>query len=542
MPVDHSVTRDLPKSPKDFVVGWVPRAKKEITLNKSDRDLLESQAEYEARLAEANKLGKFKKYLPIITTGSGLFSDGYVNNSIGTVTTCLSILYPKEYKESNAIRNVTSIAFVGTVVGMIIFGYVADYHSRRAAMLWGTIILIIMTILTSGVWGKNSSDIHGMLTALTVYRFFLGIGLGSEYPAGSTACAEASAMLPPGKRNRWFVWFTNFMIDSGFVISTFVPMVLLWICTPDHLTPVWRVTLGIGAIPPISLFILRLYYTEGETFKKTQFKKVRIPYWAVIKFYWFRLTIVSLIWFIYDYSSYGFGLFSSYVLAGVYDDSNLYEVFGWNVVLNLFYLPGSFLGAISADYIGPRLTLALGVFCQSIIGYAMAGSFEQLQKSIAGFVVCYGIFMTLGEFGPGDNIGLLASKTSCTPIRGQYYGIAAAIGKVGAFTGTYVFTPLVNKHGIKSAWWLASSLGLLSCALTIFCLPPVDQAAMQNEDEAFLEYLASTGFDISKLGNSDEESVDEMNVGVLEETSIGKDSSLVKENSIDGANVGKDRT
>ncbi|ODV72662.1 MFS general substrate transporter, partial [Cyberlindnera jadinii NRRL Y-1542] len=229
MPVDHSVTRDLPKSPKDFVVGWVPRAKKEITLNKSDRDLLESQAEYEARLAEANKLGKFKKYLPIITTGSGLFSDGYVNNSIGTVTTCLSILYPKEYKESNAIRNVTSIAFVGTVVGMIIFGYVADYHSRRAAMLWGTIILIIMTILTSGVWGKNSSDIHGMLTALTVYRFFLGIGIGSEYPAGSTACAEASAMLPPGKRNRWFVWFTNFMIDSGFVISAFVPMVLLWI-------------------------------------------------------------------------------------------------------------------------------------------------------------------------------------------------------------------------------------------------------------------------------------------------------------------------
>ncbi|CEP24621.1 Probable metabolite transport protein C1271.09 [Cyberlindnera jadinii] len=310
-------------------------------------------------------------------------------------------------------------------------------------------------------------------------------------------------------------------------------MVLLWICTPDHLTPVWRVTLGIGAIPPISLFILRLYYTEGETFKKTQFKKVRIPYWAVIKFYWFRLTIVSLIWFIYDYSSYGFGLFSSYVLAGVYDDSNLYEfywfrlivvaliwfiydysaygfglfssyvlagvyddsnlyeVFGWNVVLNLFYLPGSFLGAISADYIGPRLTLALG-------------------------------------FGPGDNIGLLASKTSCTPIRGQYYGIAAAIGKVGAFTGTYVFTPLVNKHGIKSAWWLASSLGLLSCALTIFCLPPVDQAAMQNEDEAFLEYLASTGFDISKLGNSDEESVDEMNVG----DSIGKDHEKVTATSI----------
>jgi hypothetical protein len=32
--------------------------------------------------------------------------------------------------------------------------------------------------------------------------------------------------------------------------------------------------------------------------------------------------------------------------------------------------------------------------------------------------------------------GLLAAKTSSTAIRGQYYGLAAAIGKIGAFVGT----------------------------------------------------------------------------------------------------------
>nr|QFR37181.1 MFS transporter [Cyberlindnera americana] len=494
-------TRDLPHSFGEFTSNWLTRSKKELTLSKADRVELETEEEYNARIAKVNEAGKFKKYLPIITTGSGLFSDGYVNNSIGTVSTCLSTLYPEEYAQSNAIKNVTSIAFVGTVVGMLIFGYVSDYHSRKAGMLWGTIILIFMTILTSGVWGKNKDDVHGMLTALTVYRFFIGIGIGSEYPTGSTACSEASALLPPGKRNRWFCWFTNFMIDAGFVVSSFVPMVMLWICTPKHLTPVWRVTLGLGAIPPISLFILRLYYQEGETFQKTRFKKVSIPYTAVIKFYWFRLLIVAIIWFIYDYSAYAFGLFSSYVLANVMDDSNLYSTFGWNVVVNLFYMPGAFLGAIAADYLGPRLTLTLGVTAQSVIGYAMAGSFETLQHKTAGFVVLYGIFMTLGEFGPGDNIGLLASKTSCTPIRGQYYGLAAAIGKVGAFTGTYVFTPLVNKHGIKSAWWLASSLGLFAAFLALFFLPPVDQNAMQAEDEKFLEYLESIGFDISQLGD-----------------------------------------
>ncbi|KAH3678344.1 hypothetical protein WICMUC_001577 [Wickerhamomyces mucosus] len=450
-----SAFRDVPTSVNEFFSNPIKRIKKEITLKKSERDLTETEEENKIRLEQSNSLRKRDRLLPIFTAGAGLFSDGYVNNSIGTVSTCLSLLYPHEYKHSNAIKNVSSIAFVGMVVGQLSFGLV----------------------------------------------FFIGIGLGSEYPAGSTACAEASALLPPGKRNRYFAFFTNFMIDFGFVVSAFVPMVLLWICTPKHLTPVWRITLGLGAIPPISLFILRLYYTEGETFSKTRFKKVSVPYSRVVRFYWFRLLTVSLIWFIYDFSAYAFGLFSSYVIANLYDSTDLYQVFGWNVVFNLFYMPGAFLGAFASDYLGPRLTLIIGVSLQSIVGYILAGAFESAQKHVGGFVVAYGIFMTLGEFGPGDNIGLLASKTSATAIRGQYYGIASAVGKVGAFIGTYCFTPLINNHGIKSAWWLASSLGLFSAILAFFFIPPVDQAAMQREDARFLEYLESTGFDISQLGD-----------------------------------------
>lgn len=111
----------------------------------------------------------------------------------------------------------------------------------------------------------------------------------------SAACAEASALLPAGKRNRYFAWFTNFMIDAGFVASAFVPMVMLWICGTHNLQPVWRVTLGIGAIPPLSLFILRMFFQEGKQFKKLNFKKVAVPWLLVLKYYWFRLLVVSLI-------------------------------------------------------------------------------------------------------------------------------------------------------------------------------------------------------------------------------------------------------
>ena len=39
--------------------------------------------------------------------------------------------------------------------------------------------------------------------------------------------------------------------------------------------------------------------------------------------------------------------------------------------------------------------------------------------------------------GPGNCTILLAGKTSPTAVRGQFYGIAAAVGKLGAFVGTW---------------------------------------------------------------------------------------------------------
>lgn len=444
-----------------------------------------------------------KNYWPIVTTGAGLFSDGYINNSISTVSTCLARLYGKEYTESRAIQNISSIVFVGTIVGQISFGYLADYHSRKRAMLIGTLLLIFFTILCAGAWGKgthNHTKAGGLFVALTVYRFFLGIAIGSEYSSGSPAAAEASNLLPEGKRNRWFIWFTNFMIDFGFVIGAFIPLVLLWICGSNHLTPVWRITIGIGALPPMSLLYLRLRYKEGENFNKTKFNK-NVPVWRIVKFYWFRIIIVSTIWFLYDFSSYAFGTYSSIIIGLILkNDAPLYQNFGWNVVFNLFYLPGAFLGAYSADYFGPRLTLAVGLICQCAIGFALGGALESLKRNVAGFVVTYGIFMTLGEFSAGDNIGCIASKTSATPIRGTIYGICAMVGKLGSFVGTYIFPTIIRRYGLNVTYYIASGMCVISAILSLLFLPDLDQEAMSREDSYFLEYLSCTGYDVSELG------------------------------------------
>ncbi|EEU37496.1 uncharacterized protein NECHADRAFT_51418 [Fusarium vanettenii 77-13-4] len=393
--------------------------------------------------------------LPVFACGAGLFSDGYINNVIGSVNTTLKIQYKDVYINSNAFKYVADIAFAGTVVGQLIFGFLADHWSRTNTLMVSTVILIIFTALAAGSYWHGEPV--GMFNMLTAWRFFVGIGIGGEYPAGSVGCAESSNVVAAA-------------------------------CHNGHLSTIWRTSLGIGVVFPLVLFVMRLGLKEPEEFTQHSMRH-QTPYWLVLRYYWFRLLCVSLVWFLYNFSSYAFGIYSSSILSGIYgEDAPLTTVFGWNTVVNMFYLPGTLLGAFVSDWIGPRYTLALGI-----------------SNHIAAFCVVFGIFQALGELGPGNNIGLLAAKTSATGVRGRYYGIAAATGKIGAFVGTWVF-PYIQKAGgndTESAqypFWVSSSLCILSAAIVLICIPHVGQDTIAIEDQKFREYLQEHGWDTAQLG------------------------------------------
>lgn len=461
---------------------------------------------------EDHQKGRWERSWPTIACGAGLFSDGYVNGVIGQVNTILSTLYKTEYTNSPAQSNVNSIAFAGTVVGQLFFGWMSDHVSRKWALMTSTVILFIFAALSAGSYGGGS--INGMLQALTAWRFLLGIGIGGEYPAGSVACAESTGELKEGHRNRWFIMFTNVQIDIGFVASSFVPMIVVLACTDNHLRAAWRICLGLGVIPPLSLIYLRLKLQEPEEFNRETMKNTRTPWWLVIKFYWARLLVVSMIWFIYDFSSYSFSIYSSAWLKIILGDSApIWKSFGWNTVINVFYLPGAIGGAFLSDIIGPKLALGSFVLAQGIVGFIMSGCYPYLDKSstVGGFVVIYGIFLSLGEAGPGDNIGLVASKTSATAIRGQYYAIAAAMGKIGAFVGTYVF-PIIQKNapggadsnrGGQDPFFVSSALCIFSAGLAFFLLPHIGQDTITSEDLKFRAYLEEHGWDTRQMGTKE---------------------------------------
>jgi len=170
-------------------------------------------------------------------------------------------------------------------------------------------------------------------------------------------------------------------------------------------------------------------------------------------------------------------------------------------------MPGTLGGAFIVDYLGPKYTMITGLLLQAIIGFIMSGLYVQLTNHIAAFAVVYGIFLSFGEVGPGNCIGLLASKTSPTAVRGQFYGVAAAVGKVGAFVGTWAFPPMIDAFGGSDStrgntgpFWIGSGLAVLSAIVTFLWIKPLTHDGMVAEDIAFREYLEANGFDTSQMG------------------------------------------
>ena len=170
-------------------------------------------------------------------------------------------------------------------------------------------------------------------------------------------------------------------------------------------------------------------------------------------------------------------------------------------------MPGAIGGSFLVDAFGSKTTMIAGLLAQAVIGFIMSGLYAKLTEHIAAFAVIYGVFLSLGELGPGNNLGLLAAKTGPTAVRGQYYGFAAAVGKVGAFVGTWAFPPIIDafggadtNRGNTGPFWIGSGLAILSAAVTFFFVKPLTPSGMAQEDADFRVYLEANGYDTSKMG------------------------------------------
>lgn len=449
------------------------------------------------------------EYFVIACAGFALISDGYQNNVMTMLNTVFSILYKKEY--TNDMKTaVSNASLVGTIFGQVTIGILSDRLSRKKSIVIATLFLVFGTILCAA---SNGVTLNGMFWMLIIFRGVTGFGIGAEYPSCSVSANEA-ANEACKRRGRIFVLVTNLPLSFGGPFALIVFLIVYQITGLK--ASLWRTMFAIGAVWPLSVFYFRMKMATSELFKKSAIRK-NVPYWLALKFYWKRLFGVCACWFLYDFVTFPNGIFAGTIISGVLKGAAKHDVekiAEWNLLLGVLAIPGVIIGAFLCDRIGRKYTLMAG-FCGYIVfGLIIGLTFDKVKNITVLFIFLYGFMMSLGNLGPGDMMGLTASESFATPIRGTFYGFCAAIGKVGAVVGTKTFTHIQSRLGQNWTFIIAAICGLSGVIVTFFFIPHLRDDDLMEEDIKFINYLRDNGWHHSfgtedgvteSSGNSDAE-------------------------------------
>ncbi|KAF2674308.1 MFS general substrate transporter [Microthyrium microscopicum] len=454
-----------------------------------------------------SKITKTSSIIMVLISGLALFSDGYNAQIIGYMNPLFAKLYPEAFTKTIKTR-LSNSYLIGEIFGMLFFGYAIDMLGRRTGIFFATLFLVLGIILATAAHGTTQT---GLFWMMIVGRGVAGFGAGGEYPTCATGSAEAGDETEYVRRRRGMLVAvaTDFAIDFGFVIAGVVALIVLAAYHQNISDGVWRVSFGLGFILPVALLFFRLRLVNSTQYRKHAIKH-NIPYWLAIKKYWVPLLGVSLSWFMYDFVTYPFGIFSSTIIGTLNPNDSLVQNIGYGTVVNCFYLPGCIVGGFLMDKIGRKQTMSLGFLLWAILAFIIGGAIGPIQSVFPLFVVLYGIFNSLGEMGPGVATFVCGAESFPTPLRGHFLGFAAAVGKAGAAIGTQVFTPIQDsfddpQKGVQGVFLIGAAFALTGCIISWFMIPDKERD-LEDEDVKFRLYLEQHGY-TGTFGESLEEEI-----------------------------------
>src|SRR5579883_2049329 len=184
----------------------------------------------------------------MLTSGMGFFTDAYDLFIIGVVLAILTPLWNLTKLETSLLASTSLIA---AALGSLLFGRLADFVGRRSIYGFTLIVLAI---------GAIASALSPNIVWLLIFRFILGLGIGGDYPLSATLMSEYANRRDRGK----LITFVFSMQGLGLICGPLVAILLL-VSGLNH-DLVWRIMLGLGAVPALATFYLRRQIAETPRF------------------------------------------------------------------------------------------------------------------------------------------------------------------------------------------------------------------------------------------------------------------------------------
>ncbi|KAK4278570.1 hypothetical protein QN277_016401 [Acacia crassicarpa] len=466
-------------------------------------------------------------FTAVIVAGMGFFTDAYDLFSIANVTKLLGrIYYTVEGSKKpgslppNVSMAVNGVALCGTLVGQIFFGWLGDKLGRKK--VYG-MTLALMVIASMGSALSFGATPKGVISTLCFFRFWLGFGIGGDYPLSATIMSEYANKKTRGAFIAAVFAMQGFGILFGGIVS------LMFSTAFDHaykappynvdakasLPPqadyVWRVILMFGALPAAMTFYSRAKMPEtarytalvaknAEQAAADMSKVLQVELEAdkrpkasarlsnnyglfsgeFARRHGLHLLGTSATWFLLDIAFYSQNLFQKDIYSAVgwlppaaemNAIQEVYAVARAQVLIALCgTVPGYWFTVAFIDILGRFFIQLMGFFFMTVFMFALAIPYDHWTKkeNTIGFLTMYALTFFFANFGPNATTFIVPAEIFPARLRSTCHGLSAAAGKAGAIVGAFGFMYLAqSKDPSKVDKGYPTGIGMRNCLILL---------------------------------------------------------------------------
>ncbi|XP_004502147.1 inorganic phosphate transporter 1-4-like [Cicer arietinum] len=439
-------------------------------------------------------------FTAIIIAGMGFFTDAYDLFCIPNVTKLLGRIYythkgsPKPGTlPPNVSAAVNGVALCGTLAGQLFFGWLGDKMGRKK--VYGlTLALMVFSSLASGLSFGHSAK--GTISTLCFFRFWLGFGIGGDYPLSATIMSEYANKKTRGAFIASVFAMQGFGILAGGIVSLLVSTAFdhAYKAPPYKLNPeaslvpqadyVWRIILMFGAVPAALTYYWRMKMPETARYTALVAKNAKQAAQDMstvlqveieaeqqkldnivvreqnsfglfskefVKRHGLHLLGTTSTWFLLDIAYYSSNLFQKDIYSSIgwlppaADMNAIHEVFKVARATTLIALcgtvPGYWFTVAFIDVIGRFFIQVMGFFFMTVFMFALALPYHHWTKkeNRIGFLVMYAFTFFFANFGPNSTTFVVPAEIFPARLRSTCHGISSAAGKAGAIIGAFGF-------------------------------------------------------------------------------------------------------
>jgi MFS transporter, PHS family, inorganic phosphate transporter len=396
-----------------------------------------------------------------------------------------------------ALLSATTLA--ASALGAFIFGRIADIFGRKKMYGFEVLILAI---------GAIASAFSPNLTWLIIFRAILGVGVGGDYPVSATIMSEYS-----GKKSRGqMVGLVFAMQAAGLIVGPLVATLLLSVGLSDNM--VWRLLLGLGAIPGLAVFYLRRQIHETPRFamaggeheeasaaiaqatsgagstpageSKAATKKSFSEGFGEI---FNNPTLVrwligtALCWALLDFAYYGNTIASPAIVDLINANFSVKQsALVTLAIFAVFALPGYIVAIRYIDRLGRKQIQTMG-FAVMALCYALIAIIPSVSTTTAPFLIIFGISYFFTEFGPNTTTFVYPAEVFPTEVRTTGHGLSAGAGKLGGCVGVYLLQQTVDSWGIRTIEGICAGVAIAGLLLTLAFLPEPQGKSLEELEE-----------------------------------------------------------